>query len=215
MSNTTLGAQALLHTIQIKKAEVIALLLKHGVVVSSTTPDMEIAMIVTNLCKTSNSFYKGFTKLIADKKVVETIYSSMDGYSNTTGGTFYTPSTFDIGDTTTTTTNYCDKPENKALALCGGSTASNSNTTPKSSTSWLTNALNLAQTGFNGYLQLDTNKTKRALADASVQVTQAGGNVNGMPPATKSSNTALYVVLGFVGVSVIGLLVYLATKKKA
>ena len=111
MTNTTLGAQALLHTIQIKKPQVIALLLKHGVVVSSTTPDMEIAMIVTNLCKTSNSFYKGFTELIADKKVVETIYSSMNGYSNTTGGTFYTPSTFDIGNTTTTT-NYCDKPEN-------------------------------------------------------------------------------------------------------
>jgi hypothetical protein len=214
MGNSTLGAQALLHTIAIKRAEVIALLLKHGVVVSSTAPDMEIAMIVTNLCKTSNSFYKGFTKLIADKKVVETIYSSMDGYSNTTGGTFYTPTTFDIGDTTTTS-NYCDKPENKALALCGGSTSTNSTTTPKSSSSWLTDVLNLAQTSFNGYLQLDTNKTKRALADASVQVTQAGGNVNGMPPATTSSNTALYVVLGFVGVSVIGLLVYLATKKKA
>jgi len=213
MANTTLGAQALLHTIQIKKPQVIALLLKHGVVVSSTTPDMEIAVLVTNLCKTSNSFYKGFTELIADKKVVETIYSSMDGYSNTTGGTFYTPSTFNIGDTTTTT-NYCDKPENKALALCGGTSSSSSSSTPsKTKFSWA-DALNLAQTGFNGYLQLDTNKTKQALANASVQVAQAGGNVNGtLPPP--SSNTALYVVLGFVGVSVIGLIVYLATKKKA
>lgn len=210
MSNSTLGAQALLNTIQIKRAEVIALLLKHGVVVSSTAPDMEIAMIVTNLCKTSNSFYKGFTKLIADKKVVETIYSSMDGYSNTTGGTFYTPSTFDIGNTTTTTTNYCDKPENKALALCGGSTASNSNTTPKTKFSW-TDALNLAQTSFNGYLQLDNNKTKVALADASVKVME----LEKEKPPTQSSNTALYIVLGFVGVSVIGLIVYLATKKKA
>jgi len=220
MANNTssLGAQTLLHVIRLKRAEVIALLLKHGVVISPNTSDMEIAVQVTNLCKTSQSFYKSFTDLIADKKVVETIYSNMNGYSNA-GGSLYTPTNFNIGNTTSSTDSFCDKPENKSLGLCSGGTKDTTTSTKSSGGSggsgWLTTGLNLLQDGFNGYLQLDANKTKRALADASVQVVQAGGSINGNPPPPPSSNTALYVILGVVGVSVIGLVVYLATKKKA
>jgi hypothetical protein len=46
-------------------------------------------------------------------------------------------------------------------------------TTPKpptASPSWLNTGLSLLQTGFQGFLQLDENKTKRALADASVKI---------------------------------------------
>jgi hypothetical protein len=214
MANTTLGATGLLHVIQLKKSEVISLLLTHGVVVDSNAPDMEIAVRVTDLAKKSKSFYNAFMQLLLDKNVVQSVYSSMDGYSNATGGTFYMPTTFNIGESTSTTAGLdCTKSENKKLALCGGSSASSS-TTSSGGSKWLTEGLNLLQTGFNGYLQLDTNKTKRELANASVAVAQSGGVVSGNTPPP-SSNTALYVVLGVVGVSVIGLVIYLATKKKA
>jgi len=219
--NTTLGAEALLRVIQIKRAEVVALLLKYGQVVTPTTPDVEIALMVTKYAKKSESFYNAFMKLIADKNVLSSLYSSMDGYSNA-GGVFYEPMKFDIGTPSSSSTSFCDKPENKSLGLCsGGSTTSDTKPTKtKGSGEWLTTILNLAQTGFNGYMQLDDNKTKRALAEASVKVTEAGGSMGGgmggntnLTPA--KSNTALYVILGVVGVSVIGLVVYLATKKKA
>jgi hypothetical protein len=218
--NTTLGAQALLHVVHLKRKEVVALLLKHGVVVKPSASDLEIAKAVTDLCKISKSFYQAFMQLMADKTVVTSVYSSMDGYSNA-GGSFYTPTNFNIGNTTTSTTDsFCDKPENKSLGLCSGTSGASSTTSSTTSSGggskWLTQGLNVLQTAFNGYLQLDENKTKRELANASVQVAQAGGNVNGgtnTPPP--SSNTTLYVVLGILGVSVIGLVVYLATKKKA
>jgi hypothetical protein len=208
-NNTSLGAEALLHVIHLKREEVVSLLLKHGVVVSPNASDMEIAMQVTNLCKKSKSFYNAFTKLIADKKVVQTIYSNMDG--NYLGITDFM-------------NDWCNKGDNAKIFpdSCKDSTPSTNgtkdttgtkDTRPKGKT--LTDVLNLLQTGFNGYLQLDENKTKRALADASVQVSQSGGFVNPNAPAPAKSNTALYVGLGILGVSVIGLIVYLATKKKA
>lgn len=214
--NTTLGAQALLHVVHLKRKEVVALLLKHGVVVNPNASDMEIAMQVTSLCKTSKSFYNAFTQLIADEKVVKSIYSSMDGYSNA-GGSLYTPTNFNIGSSSTSSSDtFCDKPENKSLGLCSGTSSTTSSSTPKSSggSKWLTEGLNVLQTAFNGYLQLDANKTKRELANASVQVAQSGGIVNTNTPPP-SSNTGLYIGLGVLGISVIGLVVYLATKKKA
>jgi len=217
MADTSIGATALLHVIQLKRTEVITLLLKNGVVIPSGATDLEIAMKVTDLCKTSSSFYKEFMKLLLDPAVLANVYAGMDGYSNA-GGSFYTPTTFNIGDTTSSTTGFCDKAENKSLAICGG-TASTSTPSKKSTTSssWLADALNLAQTGFNGYLQLDTNKTNRALADASVNVKSSDVQLAqlGVLPPSKTSNTALYVILGVVGVSVLGLITYLIVKKKA
>ena len=66
--NTTLGAEALLRVIQMKRAEVVALLLKYGQVVSPTTPDVEIALMVTGYAKKSESFYNAFMKIIDRQK---------------------------------------------------------------------------------------------------------------------------------------------------
>lgn len=206
--NSTLGAEAMLHTIHLKRKEVIALLLQHGVVVKSGASDLEIAMQVTDLCKTSKSFYNAFMLLLSDKSVLTNVWSNMDGN--------YLGITDALND-------WCNKGDNAKLlptsckdakpTSTSGTKDTTSNTKDKSE-SWFTTALNLAQTGFNGYLQLDDNKTKRALADASVRVAESGGlNTNdNLPPPT--SHTTLYVVLGLLGVSLVGLVVYFATKKK-
>ena len=70
------------------------------------------------------------------------------------------------------------------------------------------------QEGFKGYLQLDDNKTKRELADASVKIsTDEVTKKEITPPPTKLSTGAI-VGISLLGVTVVGLVVYLIVKNK-
>lgn len=88
--------------------------------------------------------------------------------------------------------------------------------TPKSTSgaSWLNQGLSLLQTGFQGYLQLDDNKTKRALADASVQVSSNQSTTDTSTPPPTGWSTGAIVGVSLLGVAVVGLVVYLIAKKK-
>ena len=118
--------------------------------------------------------------------------------------------------------NWCKDSANKTAnpnayeLLCGKSTTSTSTTTPKTeikteSESWLNQGLDLLQTGFKGYLQLDDNKTKRALADATVKISD--DKKDETPPPTKLSTGAI-IGISLLGVTVVGLVVYLIVKTK-
>lgn len=82
------------------------------------------------------------------------------------------------------------------------------NTTTNTST--INRLLGLLETGFQGYLQLDDNKTKRQLADASVIIADKDEE---LPPKTKLSTGAI-VGISLLGVTVVGLIVYLIYKNK-
>ena len=95
-------------------------------------------------------------------------------------------------------------------------TAIGANDTPKKS--WFTsgNIENTLNTGLQAFLALDKNKTDRALAASASDVAKynAGDkDSEGNPKDDTKSNTALYVVLGVVGVALVGGLIYFATKK--
>ena len=71
-------------------------------------------------------------------------------------------------------------------------------------------------TALQAYLALDKNKTDRALAGSASDVARynAGDkDSEGKPKDDTKSNTALYVVLGVVGVALVGGIIYFATKK--
>jgi len=91
------------------------------------------------------------------------------------------------------------------------------NTPPKttsSAPSWLNKGLSLLETGFQGYLQLDDNKTKRELADASVKISDDEvTKKEDTPPPTKLSTGAI-VGISLLGVTVVGLVIYLIVKNK-
>jgi hypothetical protein len=88
-------------------------------------------------------------------------------------------------------------------------------TTPKESPSWLNQGLNLLQTGFQGYLQLDDNKTKRELADASVKISSDElTKEEKTPTPTKGLSTGAIVGISLLGVTVVGLVIYLVVKNK-
>jgi hypothetical protein len=202
--NASLGAYGVMYVVQNKRNQVISLLLKNGVVVPSNATDMQLALLVTNLLKVSKSFYVEFSALLLNQDTVSGMSVNMSGsYANVGGETdpVFDFSIFNTGGTTATTT---------------GTTTTT--TTPKSTTSspsWLNQGLGLLQTGFQGYLQLDDNKTKRALADASVQIStdEVTKETITTPPPTGLSTGAI-VGLSLLGITVVGLVIYLITKKK-
>jgi hypothetical protein len=195
--NASLGAYGVMYVVQNKRSQVVALLLKNGVVAPSNATDMQLALLVTNLLKVSKSFYRDFSALLLNQDVVAGMSVNMSGsYANVVGdGQAFDFSVFQGGTPTTTAT-----------------------TTPKpatSSPSWLNQGLGLLQSGFQGYLQLDDNKTKRELANASVQLSTSQATQDSvlLPPSTGMSTGAI-VGLSLLGVTVIGLVVYLITKNK-
>ena len=201
--NENLGAYAIMYVVQNKKNEVFSLLLKNGVVVPSNATDIQVALVVTNLLKISSSFYDDFVPLLLNEETLNGLSSNMSGsYSNAEGNA-----------------DFCGNIANKESSpssyklLCGDSTSTTSNTSTKPSL--LNQGLNLLQTGFQGFLQLDDNKTKRALADASVKVSADNVKKEEITPPTKTGlGTGAIVGISLLGVTVVGLVVYLIAKKQ-
>jgi len=224
--NANLGAYGIMYVVKNKKSEVLALLLKNGVIVPSNASDMVIALAVTNLLKVSKTFYNEFSKLLVNQDVVYGMSANMSGsYSNMSGS--YANA---IGDSA-----FCQDKTNKQFfpsaykSACEGSSTFDASvfntgtkdTKPKDTkstsgdVSWLNQGLNLLQTGFQGYLQLDDNKTKRALADATVQISNDEiVKADSTPPPPKGLSTGAIVGLSLLGVTVVGLVIYLIAKKK-
>lgn len=197
--NSTLGALGILYVIQNQRSVVIALLLKNGVTVNNNTSDIEIALLVTNLLKISKSFYREFSPLLINEDVISALSLNINDSFLNAGGRVRPRIDYSIfsGDTSVKTEN----------------TTTNTSQIPPSSTqkpSTINRLLELFQTGFQGYLQLDDNKTKRELADASVIISDKDEDI---PPKTKLSTGAI-VGISLLGVTVVGLIVYLIYKNK-
>jgi hypothetical protein len=194
-NNASLGAYAIMYVVQEKKNQVISLLLKNGVVVPNNASDMQIALLVTNLLKVSKSFYRDFSALLLNQETFNSMSMNMSGsYSNVEGFNFsqYTipPSPFASSTTPAPTT-----PAKKEDA------------------SWINQGLGLLQTGFQGFLQLDENKTKRELANASVQLSSNQATTLPLSPTT-GMGTGAIIGLSLLGITVVGLIAYLIIKKK-
>jgi hypothetical protein len=193
-TNASLGAYGIMYVVKNRKSDVLSLLLKNGVVVPSNASDMTIALAVTNLLKVSKSFYLEFTKLLISEDTISGMSVNMSGsYANVGGDIkYFDPSVFQGGKTNLTT---------PAKSTSG-------------EVSWLNQGLELLQTGFQGYLQLDDNKTKRELADASVKISaDEVTKKEDLPPPTGLSTGAI-VGISLLGVTVVGLVIYLVVKNK-
>ena len=215
-TNASLGAYGIMYVVKNRKSDVLSLLLKNGVVVPSNASDMTIALAVTNLLKVSKSFYLEFTKLLISEDTISGMSANMSGYTNFTGDAEWCKDS----------SNKTESP-NAYKILCKDSTtfdASAFTTTPKKTTpakstsgnvSWLNQGLELLQTGFQGYLQLDDNKTKRELADASVKISndELTKEEKTLPPPT-GLGTGAIIGISLLGVTVVGLVIYLVVKNK-
>jgi hypothetical protein len=208
--NTDLGAYAIMYVVQNKKNEVVNLLLKNGVVTPSNAQDIQIAFVVTNLLKISDSFYNEFSQLLLDEETVDAVFSNMSGsYLNINGSSDFCKNTANKQSSPTSYKLLCENTS----TTTGASITSTK--TDKDSGSWLNQGLNLLQTGFQGFLQLDENKTKRQLADASVKISNDEVVKGGATASTKTGlGTGAIVGISLLGVTVVGLVVYLIAKKR-
>jgi hypothetical protein len=151
-----------------------------------------LAALVTRALKMSKPFRADFVSMMAKYPEWATSYMSMNGeFANASGS---------VADTSLN------------LTTAIGTDAPKKN--------WFTadNIQSTLNTGLNAFLQLDKNKTDRALAGSAADVAKYNASVGkdseGKPKDDTKSNTALYVVLGVVGVALVGGLVYFATKKR-
>lgn len=204
-----LGAHAVMFSVMKRKKDVVALLVRNGIEASVNDTDMQLSQKVTALAKTSATFRKEFMSLIGQPDFAAacaTTFASMNGAFANAGGD---PNPF---------TTLLNGSSNLNTLPSGGSFADEDADPPKGG-SWFTaaNITNTLGTALNAYLTLDKNKTDRDLASAGVKITQAQSSGIGSGtslPVAQSSNTALYIGLGILVVSLAGVAIYFATKKK-
>ena len=216
LANPNIGATSVMFVVMKKRAKLLALLTKNGVKYPANATDMQLALIVTNLLKSSKSFKKDFEQLLAEEDTIVSIFSGMDGaYSNFT----FETTTFDPNKFSTPSTTFAP-PKAKPYNL---TFPKSTDTKPKEKSKFnFGSALELLQTGFAGYLALDENKTKKALADASVQIKQTDKELaelgvfpedNKLP--SKGLSTGAIIGISLAGILVLGGVIYFATKKTA
>ena len=216
LANPNLGATSVMFVVMKKRAKLLALLTKNGVKYPANATDMQLALIVTNLLKTSKSFRIEFNQLLSEPEVIESVLIGMDGfYSNFT----FDPNMFDPNKFSTPSPAL-KPPKAKPYDL---TLVKTTDVKPKEKGKFnLTSALELLQTGFAGYLALDENKTKKALADASVQIKQTdvqlaelGVLPSGNVPKKEGLSTGAIIGISLAGILVLGGVIYFATKKSA
>lgn len=209
-NNASLGAYAVMYVVQNKKSEVVNLLLKNGVFVPMNASNMQLALLVTDLLKVSKSFYRDFSLLLLNQDVVSGMSVNMSGsYSNFTGDAEW------CKDSANKTAN-----PNAYKILCKDSTTFDPKTFTSEkkdttlNTSFINKGLDFLQSSVKDYLQYDDNKTKRELANASVKISADEVTKAGILPTKKGLSTGAIVGISLLGVTVVGLVIYLIVKNK-
>jgi hypothetical protein len=209
-SKSDLGAFIVMYAVKNKKGDVIALLLKNGVVVPSNSNDMQVALVVTEMLKNSKSFEKDFTKLVQSQDVVSGLTSNMSGAYSYMGGAYsnvngfeYTP--IDLGTSIFKTTP----------ATTTSTPATTTSTSTADKISGFEKYLLLGQGLFSDYTKMKENEAKVKLANASVELEKIQSESGNGSAGSKGSfsSTTLYVVLGLAGLGMLGFLTYKMVKK--
>jgi hypothetical protein len=209
-SKSDLGAYVIMYSVKNKKGDVIALLLKNGVVVPSNANDMQVALVVTEMLKKSKSFEKDFTKLVQSQDVVNGLTSNMSGAYSYMGGAYANAYGFEYDQSFNPTDPLFKSLSSQVPANTNSpATASNSD-----KISGFEKYLLLGQGLFSDFTKMKENEAKVKLANASVELeklqSQSASSTSGK---SSFSATTIYVVLGLVGVGLLGFLTYKMVKK--
>ncbi len=209
-SKSDLGAYVIMYSVKNKKGDVIALLLKNGVVVPSNANDMQVALVVTEMLKKSKSFSKDFTKLVQSQDVVNGLTSNMSGAYSNMGGAYANAYGFEY-DTSFNPTDPLFKSLSSQVPANTNAPATASNS---DKISGFEKYLLLGQGLFSDFTKMKENEAKVKLANASVELeklqSQSASSTTGK---SSFSPTTIYVVLGLVGVGLLGFLTYKMVKK--
>jgi hypothetical protein len=192
-----LGAHAIMWAVINKRQEVEDLAKRNGISFSYMTPngmmpysDLMTAQSLSSYMRKSPRIKQDFITMMAKYPQWATSYMSMSGeFANASGS---------VADTSLNLDNVIGTDTPKKSWFTGDKIESTLNT------------------ALQAYLALDKNKTDRALAGSASDVARynAGDKEDDDDDDNDTkSNTALYVVLGVVGVALVGGIIYFATKK--
>jgi hypothetical protein len=223
------GALTLALLVKFYRSQMIALLVKNGIVVNNNASDQQITTLMANLLKVSKSFFKDLNNFISNPAVLQVITNGMSNtaqYLRATGDDGSDEGNTDEGD-------YQDPPPTGDSVIDGAPIATNSTSTASTSSnsgsgsSWWTgiksNLGNYISDGIKLIGTLSTNQTNAQIAQAHAVVAQSqgGGNASGGNTGSNASNnaktktsTTTIVVASLVGVSIIAGIVYFVMKSK-
>lgn len=185
----------LLDLVRKNKDKFLGLLRRNGVLVNSNTSSEDLTNMILKAMQKSESFKKETILLMG------VLIGNSDGsFSNVTGSSYFSnlptfdANAFSPSTTTTATTTTTDKPKKDFADTTVGTIFDKLFTLGNA---YLTNK------------ELDVRKVE-AQAGQAIAVSNIPSNV---PPPPKS-NTGLYIGLGVGGLALVGLLVYVISKKK-
>lgn len=184
----------LLNLVRKNKDKFLGLLRRNGVLVNSNTSCEDLTNMILKAMQKSESFKKETILLMG------VLMGNSDGsFSNVNGSSYFSnlpkfdPNTFSTTSQTQTTTSV-DKPKKDfADTAVGG-------------------IFDKLFTIGNKYLENKELDVRKAEAEAG-QAIAVSNNTSSNVPAPKS-NTGLYVALGIGGLALVGVLVYVISKKK-
>lgn len=206
------GALTLVLLVKMYRSQMIALLVKNGIVVNDNASDEQITSLMTNLLKVSKSFSEDLNNFITNPAVAEALMGGMEqtaqyfqmsgsGYMNSTGGA---DGFTDTGE---------PAPADPAL--------------PAPTKRGFFSDLNLGDLltkGIGLFGEYSKGKSDAEIAKAHATVATAGlgaGTGTGTGTGTGSNDgadtgmsTTTIVVLSFVGVALLGTVIYLIARPK-
>lgn len=180
----------LLDSVRNKKENYLGLLRRNGVLVDTKISNEDLTNKILKAMQKSDAFK---TETITLMTVL--MNNGNSDFLNVDGKFNFDP--LGLGTTTTTTTATTTKPKKDFADTTVGTVFDK-----------------LFQTA-NLYLQNKDLDVRKAEAQAGqVIATSTGGTQYNVPTTAPKNNTGLYVALGVGGVAVVGLLIFLAVKKK-
>jgi len=219
------GALTLVLLVKFYRSQMIALLVKNGIVVDNNATDQQISALMANLLKVSKTYFKELNDFISNPSVIQRLAGGIQQttqYSNMSGNGYMNVYGEDNPDGTDTPTN-----SDPVLASTAVTT-----TPPKKG---FFSGLNLSEL-LAGGMSLFGNYTKAQsdaeiarqhalVAQAQTDAAKAGNttytdpttgekvDVNAKKPSTPMSTTTI-VLLSLVGVALLGTVVYFVAKTK-
>jgi len=220
------GALTLVLLVRLYRNQMIALLVKNGIVVNDNSSDQQIATLMANLLKVSKSYFQDLNNFIMNPNVATVIASGLGEtaqYFKMSGNGYMNFTT-------------SDEDSNPDPALPTPNNNTNSNTNAPAPTWWSGIKANLGGYLSDGIKLIGTMNTnnanveianaralvEKAKADAIIAGSQtyvdptSGKKVNvkdGTPD--KGISTTVIVVLSLVGVALLGTVIYFVARPKS
>ena len=236
------GALTLVLLVKFYRSQMIALLVKNGIVVNNNATDQQISTLMANLLKVSKSYFKDLNDFITNPNVVQRLAGGIQQtvqYSNMSGSAYMradgdTSNSDNLDQMMTDVNSMTDNPTDPALPTPTGTGTGTG--TPASSGGGFFSNINIGDIikgGLNLFGQYTKGQTDAEIArqhalveQAKAEAIKAGNQTYTDPTSGQQVNvkdktkdttmsTTTIVILSLVGVAVLGTVIYFATRPKS